>query len=279
MKAYNNPKRKKGSLHMTKEIKLWETRIPYYIGAEEPSLAYYAAEEKRGRAAVIICPGGGYAGRADYEGKDYAEYLNCIGLDAFVLNYRVGKNKYPAALSDIRRAVRYVRYHADRFGIEKGKIIVVGSSAGGHLAAQASCFHGTLAEEVMDEIDQEDYAPNGQILCYPVMDVQGHRGSFENLAGDRFEELWQSLEIPGMANEKTPPAFIWHTADDACVDVGGSYRYAARLHELNVPVEMHVFPFGEHGLGLATRENKQNPHITIWAELMKRWLVLFGFLG
>ena len=103
-------------------------------------------------------------------------------------------------------------------------------------------------------------------------------GSFENLLGDKLDELWKSVTPYNLASDKTPPAFIWHTNNDELVDVCNSYRYATRLKELGIPTEMHIFPFGNHGLGLATRPEKANPYIMIWAELMKRWLVLFGFL-
>lgn len=263
---------------MTETFKLWEKDVPYYIGGEEPTLTYYKASVKYGKGTVILCPGGGYSGRAEYEGKDFAEYLNCLGLDAFVLNYRVAPNKYPAALCDVRRAIRFIRYNAERFDIDKNKIAVMGSSAGGHLAAHASTFIGEIQGEVCDEIDNECYIPNAQILCYPVIDKEGHRGSFEKLLGDKLYELEASVTPYKIASEKTPPAFIWHTNDDELVDVCNSYRYATRLKELGIATEMHIFPFGKHGLGLATRPEKANPYIMIWADLMKRWLVLFGFL-
>ncbi len=264
---------------MTENFNLWDGEIPYYIGGEKPSLSYHKAAVKYGRGAVIICPGGGYSGRAPHEGEGYANYLNCKGLDAFVLNYRVAPNTYPAALSDARRAIRFVRHNAEKFGIDPEKIAIMGSSAGGHLAAHASTYIGELSGEACDEIDRESYVPNAQILCYPVIDKEGHRGSFKNLLGEKIEELSESVTPTNLAGEKTPPAFIWHTADDSCVDVKNTYRYVTRLRELLVPAELHIFPYGAHGLGLANNPEHPNPHVMPWSELMTEWLRLYGFLN
>lgn len=262
---------------MAEIFNLWENEIPYFIGGEAPTITYYKAQRKLGRGTVVVCPGGGYSGRAAHEGGCYAEYLNSRGLDAFVLDYRVAPNKYPAALSDARRAIRFVRHNAEKFGIDPDKIAIMGSSAGGHLAAHASTYIGELSEEVGDEIDRESYIPNGQILCYPVIDKEGHLGSYQNLLGEKLDELWASVTPYNLASEKTPPAFIWHTADDSCVDVKNTYRYATRLRELLVPSELHVFPHGKHGLGLANAPWIEEPHVTPWSELMISWLELYGF--
>lgn len=262
---------------MSQIFNLWTDKIPYWAGGEIPTLTYYPAKEKRGRGTVIICPGGAYAGRAMHEGKVYAEFFNANGLDAFVLDYRVAPNKYPAALSDARRAVRFVRHNAARFGIDPNKIAIMGSSAGGHLAAHAATYIGELSDEVLDETDRESYAPNAQILCYPVIDKEGHRGSYENLLGDRLGELYSEVTPYNIATKETPPAFIWHTAGDEAVDVKNTYRYVTRLSELSVPTELHIFPYGRHGLGLADADDRINPHVAAWSGLMIKWLELFGF--
>lgn len=264
---------------MAEIFNLWEGDIPYYTDGEKPWITYYPSPIKIGKGTVIICPGGGYAMRcSSYEGKDYAEFLNCQGLDAFVLEYRVAPNLYPAALADARRAIRFVRHNAEKFGINPDKIAIMGSSAGGHLAAHAATYVGELSEEAGDEIDRESYVPNGQILCYPVLDIEGHRGSYVNLlTEEKCDELADSVTPRMLATKSTPPAFIWHTADDEIVNVNNVYRYAARLRELSVPSEVHVFPFGKHGHALARVPEKANPHIAIWGELLIRWLRLFGF--
>ena len=262
---------------MSEVFKLWEEKIPYSTTEEVPVLTYYPTPVKLGRGTVIICPGGAYRRRSPHEGEGYAKYLNTRGLDAFVLDYRVAPSVYPAALSDIRRAIRFVRHNAEKFGISPEKIAVMGSSAGGHLAAHAATFVSELSEETGDEIDVECYIPNAQILCYPVLDFEGHRGSYIRLLADKLEELKDAVTPKNLATEKTPPAFIWHTAEDGAVDVRNTYRYATRLKELNVPVEIHIFPLGGHGLGLANDFSRINPHVAVWAELLIDWLRLYRF--
>ena len=111
------------------KFKMWDNIPGTYT--DEPDIEYYKAEDKKGDGAVIIFPGGGYVARAEHEGKGYAQYLNSIGLDAFVVQYRVNPHKFPLPLVDARRSVRWVRHNADKFGINPNKIAVMGSSAGG----------------------------------------------------------------------------------------------------------------------------------------------------
>ena len=261
---------------------LWEGDVPGKTHLETPRIHYYAAEKRLGRGAVVIFPGGGYSHRAPHEGEGYAEFLNEFGLDAFVVDYRVTnkveKSVFPDPVLDARRAVRFVRANAEKFGIDPDHIAVMGSSAGGHLAAATSTYRMRLEGEGVDAIDDFDYLPNAQILCYPVTGIASHRGSYVNLVGDGVDAVAQDYDPTALADEKTPPAFIWHTAADELVDVVGSYQYATKLKSLGVPVEMHIFPFGKHGLGTGTVEHRGVvPHITIWPELLRRWLELFGF--
>ena len=265
---------------MFEEFKLWEDKIPYYIGGEEPKITYYKTTNKLGRGTVIICPGGAYRGRAPHEGQGYADFLMSEGLDAFVLDYRVKPNVYPAALADARRAIRFIRHNAEKFGIDPDKIAIMGSSAGGHLAAHAATYIGELSEEAGDETDRESYIPNAQILCYPVLDIEGHRGSYVSLlTEEKCDELADSVTPRNLATEQTPPAFMWHTAEDGAVNVCNTYRYASKLKDLSVPVEMHIYPEGAHGLGLAEHGGRiaATPHVKSWSRLLVRWLRLFGF--
>ena len=237
---------------------------------------YYPATSKITDAAVIILPGGAYAGHADHEGKGYAEMFNAFGLSAFVLKYRVMPNYFPLPLLDARRAVRYVRYNAEKFGIDKNKILVIGSSAGGHLTALLSTYKEKLPEEGVDEIDEEDCIPNGQILCYPVIcsnENIGHMGSYKHLLGDLYTERDKfSPEL--LVCEDTPRAFIWHTSTDDLVKVSNSYRYAEALANVGVLCEVHVYPIGGHGWGTA----KDLPYIARWTDCLKEWLILNKFL-
>lgn len=259
-------------------IKLWNN-IPG-LCEEEPVLEYYPASRKLSDATVVIFPGGGYRVRAVYEGKDYAQFFNTLGMNAFVCEYRVAPHTFPLPLLDARRAVQYVRYNAEKFGIDSNKIGVMGSSAGGHLAATVSTvfesFDNALTNK--DEIDKVDFIPDFQILCYPVIALSGfgHIGSKNNLLGEENDNqaLIELLCTQNRVSEKTPKAFIWHTFDDGVVNVKNSLTYASALKDNGVSCEMHIFPNGPHGLGLA-----QNNSVGQWTELLKNWLKHFDYLG
>ncbi len=257
-------------------ILLWDNAPGFEEGHHIPTLEYYPASKKNGKGTVIICPGGGYRGRAEHEGAGYAEFLNSIGLDAFVLQYRVSPTRFPYPLLDARRAVRYVRSNSEKYGIDPEKIAIMGSSAGGHLAALLSTYRGEIAGEGIDGIDCEDYIPNAQILCYPVTDIDSHSGSYHNLLGDAVfdADACDSVNPICICLSDAPRAFIWHTETDPAVKVTSTYKYAARLCENNVRTEMHIYPVGGHGLGLA----KNEPSIARWSEDLAFWLRFNGYI-
>lgn len=233
------------------------------------TLEYYPPIQKSTDVAVVIFPGGAYQARANHEGEGYARLLNTFGITAFVVNYRVFPNHFPAPLLDARRAMRFVRFKAEEFGIDKNKVLAMGSSAGGHLTALLSTYCEDLAEE-KDDLIQEEYLPNGQILCYPVISSEesiSHKRSFENLLGDLYEKRAEySPDL--LVNQTTPPAFIWHTAEDDCVPCINSYRYAEALTKQKILVELHIFPQGGHGLGLAPNF----PYVAQWTTLLRNWI-------
>ena len=245
---------------------------------EEPVLEYFPAENRKSDATVVIYPGGGYGMRAPHEGKGYAEYFNSIGMDAFVCEYRVSPHRFPLPLLDARRAVRWVRHRAAEFGLDPSKIAVMGSSAGGHLAGMVSTYFKPIDFEGLDEIDAESPVPDATILCYTVCHMPddtgvAHRGSFVNLMGEDgdFASVSNDLNV----TDETPRAFLWHTSDDGGVNVINSYLYATALRQHGIPHELHVFPKGPHGLGLA----QDWPHVAQWAGLMKNWLISMGWLS
>lgn len=266
-----------------KIIELWEGNAPLYNGEANPTFEFYPTQNKRGRGTVVICPGGGYWNLAPYEGKNYAEFLNDCGLDAFVLNYRVASthNKFPSSLLDARRAIRYVRANTEKYGIDPEKIAIMGSSAGGHLAALTSTYKKPIDGEGVDELDKVCPFPNAQILCYPVTNYESHNGSYNNLLGaEHTEEERLALTPNLLVDDTTPPAFIWHTFEDASVAVASTYDYVTRLKEHNIPTELHVYPYGRHGLGLGNLpERGIVPHVQSWAHLLENWLKLFGYIG
>ena len=194
---------------MTEIFELWE---------KGTTMTYFKSENKTSRGAVVIFPGGGYWGRAEHEGKSYAEFLNKNGIDAFVVDYRVHPNRFPLPLLDARRTVRYVRYYADKFGIDKDKIAVMGSSAGGHLVSMLCTYREKVEGEGVDIIDNESFLPDKQILCYPVINLYDekitHIGSGDALIGDSLHNggnIMQRMRLSAnlVADESTPEAFMW----------------------------------------------------------------------
>ena len=237
------------------------------FGEDIPMIHSYLPEERKGDGAVIIFPGGGYAMRAFHEGEPYALKINEMGLAAFVVDYRVSPSNPQWPIADAIKAMRTVRQKSHEYKIDPNKIAVMGSSAGGHLAATCGNFNPFQM-------------PNAQILCYPVTDIESHKGSYENLLGDDIDKagLWSPIALAG---KHTPPTFIWHTSSDGLVDVKGTYRYAARLSELGVPVEMHIYPIGDHGLGLARGlyGSGTEEYIQRWVEDLERWLKLIKWIN
>ena len=235
----------------------------------------YLPDTRTHRCAIVIFPGGGYWGRAEHEGQGYAAFLNAHGIAAFVCQYHVDPHQFPVQLLDARRAIRYVRNYAAQFGIDKDQVYVMGSSAGGHLAALVSTYYEPIPSENADAVDQESYIPNGQILCYPVIKLLGkgvaHLDSGKNLLGDRQAAMGEELSPDLIANSQAPKAFIWHTFSDSCVSVLNSMDYAKRLSANHVEVELHIYPHGEHGLGLAP----DDPHVAQWSESLLQWLSLY----
>lgn len=255
---------------MRKTVTLW-TDTPGMC-QEVPILDIFIPENQTSDIAVVVLPGGGYVGRAQHEGHGYAEFLNRHGIAAFVCQYRVAPHRFPLPLLDARRAMRYVRHHSREYGIDPQKVYLMGSSAGGHLTALTSTYRGPLEFEGVDKIDRENYLPDGQILCYPVISFHDldvtHVGSVQNLLENTDSAIRNALSPDLIADRHTPKAFIWHTFDDAGVDVRNALNYAARLRQVNVPVEMHLYPHGPHGMGLA----EQDPHVKDWSARLLAWL-------
>ncbi len=251
-----------------------------------PTITYYRPDTVLSRAAVVIFPGGGYVHLAEHEGRGYAEFLANHGISSFVVNYRRAPHWFPLPLLDARRGVRFVRYYAEKFGIDKTKIAVIGSSAGGHLAALVSTYTEPIDFENIDAIDREDALPNKQILCYPVINLYdknyAHIGSGDNLIGIPYAESNDAirrmeLTPTKLIRQNTPEAFIWHTFEDGGVDVKNSLEYATQLRNYGIATEMHIFPHGPHGLGLTNRQNAMEKHVAQWGDLLIHWLRYIGW--
>lgn len=223
--------------------------------------------------AVIVCPGGGYAGRAAHEGEPVAEWLRAQGIASFVLDYRVAPHRHPEPLHDLQRAIRLVRQRAREWRIRPDRVAVLGFSAGGHLAASA----GTLFNRVdVGSLEGDDLRPDALVLCYAVLSLGdfGHRGSQRNLLGEEPAlRLLQALSLERSVTVETPPTFLWTTGDDAAVPVENTLLFGEALRRQGVPFALHVFPHGRHGLGLA----QSDPVVHAWTWLCVGWLRSLGY--
>ncbi|MFV0561165.1 MAG: alpha/beta hydrolase [Enterococcus sp.] len=234
----------------------------------------------RTRPVVIICPGGGYEKVSPREGEAVAIRMNSFGFHACILEYSIAPNRYPTALIELAKAVKYLRQHSTEWHVDPDKIIVAGFSAGGHLAGNLGVAWNNelLKEEVSGEATL--WKPNALLLCYPVISSGefAHQGSFNALLGDTKESnLKRSLSLETQVTPATPPTFIWHTVSDAAVPVENTLLFANALQKNNIPFELHLFPKGEHGLSLATEEtsldsSKQNEAVSKWPELFELWV-------
>jgi acetyl esterase/lipase len=264
-------------------IELWQEGAPYTKGTgpeDRPAVKPYILNRADGNpsACIVVCPGGGYSGRAAHESDPIAQWLNSIGVSAVVLRYRVKPYQHPCPLLDAQRAIRYVRHQADAWNIDANRVGVLGFSAGGHLASSVSVHYDDGQENAADPIEQYSSKPNVQVLCYPVITFDGdfsHKGSRLNLLGEEPDEaLIQLLSSEKQVTEDTPPAFIWHTADDRGVVPENSLILAMALLAKKVPHEMHIFEHGRHGLGILN----EIPDVQVWTELCERWLIRQGMM-
>lgn len=264
-------------------IKLWDGNIPYYnseFNNEEnfntSTITPYLINDNQKHSCIIVIPGGGYNHRSEKEGKQISEWLNCIGINSFVLNYRVAPYKHPVEITDAKRAIRYIRFYCDKFNIKSDKIGVMGFSSGGHLACNISEHFDEFDFNIYDEIDNINARPDICILCYPVITLIKefmHSASRKLLVGDD-EKLALKLSCEENVNKNTPPMFIWHTFEDGSVDVLNSIEMGKALSKNNIPFELHIFPDGKHGLNFA----KDIEGTKQWSYLCKNWLERMMFL-
>lgn len=260
-------------------IFLWDDEHITKASADgfKPFMELYPVKTKKKLGGVLVCPGGGYGHRAPHEGGVIAKAFNDKGFHAFVLQYRISPNRHPAPLNDATRAMRILRKNASKWNLNPEKIADCGFSAGGHLAGCLGIHHELNKCPCDDLADKISARPDAMILCYPVISAYkkfGHQGSFNNLLGENAtEQNRQLLSLEKHITETTPPTFLWHTADDASVPIENSLAFAIALKEKNVPFELHVYPQGPHGLGLAPKF----PNIASWFELCCVWLENMGW--
>jgi acetyl esterase/lipase len=267
-------------------VRLWKDGAPGTPAtkpADEPVLLVYTPTTKKTGVptGIIVLPGGGYGHLAmDHEGKQIAEWLNSLGITAFVLKYRMSSSghRHPVPMLDAQRAIRTVRANAKEYKIDPARIGVLGFSAGGHLASTVGTHFDDGISKSEDPIERASSRPDFLILCYPVISLKesfSHRGSRTKLLGDSPDPaLVESLSNETQVTAKTPPAFIFQTTEDKSVPAENAVAFYQALRKASVPAEMHIFQAGRHGLGLA----KDVPGTSKWPELCELWMKNRGLL-
>ncbi|MEN4761795.1 alpha/beta hydrolase [Chryseobacterium sp. C39-AII1] len=269
----------KGEMPNSKGLKLntveeKEGRITQIQEAE--LFVFLPAKEERKSMAIIIIPGGGYHHLTyDLGGYSYAKWLNTLGISAFVLNYRLPtspdlKQREIAPLQDIQAAIKLIRKNAAQYGISPEQIGVLGTSAGGHLAAMASNI-STDYTELKGDLSTISTIPNFAVLVSPVIDLGefAHKGSRVNLLGeDASPEKIKEYSMQNKVNEKTPPTILFHAQNDPAVPVINSILYYEAMIKHKVKGALFIFPEGEHNIGISnTSELTDN-----WKEICTDWL-------
>jgi acetyl esterase/lipase len=263
---------------------LWPDGAPGALGtgpADRPKITVYRAPpESASGAAVIVCPGGGYSRLAsDHEGRQFGEWFNSLGVSAFVLQYRLGpRYRHPAPLQDAQRAIRLVRARAAEWGVDPTRVGILGFSAGGHLASTAATHVDDGRPDAADPVERQGSRPDFAVLAYPVVslfDPPAHASSRRNLLGEPADPaLVELLSNERQVTPRTPPAFLFHTADDAAVPASNSLLFFEALQKAGVPAELHVFAHGKHGVGLAA----DDPALSAWPRLCAAWMRGLGLL-
>ncbi|MCL5005322.1 MAG: alpha/beta hydrolase [Acidobacteria bacterium] len=263
---------------------LWPAGAPGAVGstaADRPSLTIFLPEASKSvGTGVVVCPGGGYGVVVmDKEGYQPAKWLNSLGIAAFVLRYRVApRYHYPAEIEDGERAVRFVRFHAQDYGISPDRIGIWGFSAGGHLASSVGTHFDGGKPGAADPIDRVGDRPDFMILSYAVISFTTpytHLGSMHNLLGPHPNpKLVRSFSNELQVTSKTPPTFLFSTDSDTTVPAENSVLFYLALRKHHVPAELHIFRLGPHGVGLA----QDYSSLSIWPTLLATWLRVQGML-
>jgi acetyl esterase/lipase len=270
----------------TNSFPLWPNGAPGALGSaakDVPTLTpYFPAAEKATGAAIVVLPGGGYSRLAPHEGDGYARWLNEFGVTAFVLKYRLGSSGYrhPAMLQDAARAIRFVRANASEWHLDSKRIGIIGSSAGGHLAATLLTHFDSGKPDDADPIERVSSRPDIGILCYAVITMGKftHQGSKDNLLGTNASpELVEELSNELHVTKETPPCFIWSTFEDKAVPMENSMMFAEELRKANVPFDFHIYQKGGHGAGLGSHDYDPNKWLP-WTHDCIYWLKIQGFV-
>lgn len=278
---YGNEPIKNSKPSKDEEKSEWQNGILIISKISRPTLSVYLpSKEKANGAAVLICPGGGYSiVAASHEGSDVAKKFNEMGIAAFVLKYRIPDtatmmDKEIGPLQDAQQAMKIIRMRAKEWGIDTGRVGIMGFSAGGHLASTEGTHYHHV---VIDNKENVNLRPNFMMLIYPVISFQdsiGHIGSRDNLIGknpsqEKKDEYSNELQV----TDETPPTFLVQASDDDVVNPKNSIVFYLALLKHNIPAELHMYETGGHGFGMNMKRSKEE-----WMETLKNWMDTNGWL-
>ena len=263
-------------------IQLWESGAPGFDGRDpsqrQPSIVFLRAPEiGSNRGTVLIAHGGGFRTQAVHEGYYVADFFNKAGFATATLTYRLSPYSRLDAMADMHRAVRTLRAHREELGITD-KVAVMGFSAGGMLSCNCGTHFDRGNPASLDEIERFSCRPDAVIAGYGAFSAVSFPGQFGQDPfhdPDRAEQMYLAPEKN--VTEETPPFFIWQTNGD---DPRRSMNLAWELTDRGIPFELHCFPEGPHGIGLADGNNDAAihiPHVAHWSTLCAEWLESLGF--
>jgi acetyl esterase/lipase len=267
-------------------IRLWPGDAPEATGKaceDIPTLTLFDAQPgHENGSAVVVLPGGAYVGlAANLEGRQVADWFTARGFHAFILQYRLSSHGYllPVPLLDARRAVQTVRARASDYHIDPSRIVIIGFSAGGHLAALASTQFVAGKPDAEDPVERVSSRPDYTVLGYPWIGAISSDTSHLSYCKlfkvmDRCEALRAAYSPDLFVTKETPPTFWFHTFNDETVPVEQGLRYYEALVKAGVPAEAHVFANGPHGVGLG----KADAALDQWPNLLEFWLRAQGLL-
>lgn len=231
------------------------------------------SRQNQKRPGVLLCPGGGYSMVSQREAEPIALHFLPEGYNVYILTYSVKPHTFPTQLREVAAAMELIYQNANIWNADTGRIAIMGFSAGGHLAAHyTNCYYCPEVREVFPE----SKGVQASILCYPVitgMEELGHKSSFQNLLGHEYplsQEELAKFSCNLLVTAKTPPTFLWHTAEDDSVPVVNSLLYAEALAKFKIPFGLHIYPAGCHGL--STVDEQTNDELISKVQSAKAWL-------
>lgn len=242
---------------------------------------FLASRNENKGSSVLICPGGGYERLSYiYNGLSLAHWYNTIGVNAFVLVYRLPHQTdliipQIAPIQDAQRAMKIIRANAKRWNLIADKTGIMGTSAGGHLASTIGTHFEDLSA-IGDSIDAFPFTPDFMVLLSPVitMGKYAHPGSLKNFIGkDSTMEMKNRFSNELQVSSATPPTFIVHALNDSTVNVRNSVQFYQALLDKKVNASIHIFPQGGHGIRLDDNPGSADK----WTILLEAWLKEMNF--